>query len=144
MINTYVTAHLRTPGKLCLDAAAGRLGGIIWEQDFPKLAVFIASTGASEQYRLFFPMPEIFGRHKAAPPKSFHILLCTSLFLFESAPGIWLKIQRQTLLNEHLVQAHRLASNGTNSYVSLVVRFVTSQIFAFYVALPNQLDQLVA
>jgi hypothetical protein len=45
LIDTDVAGHVRTSSKLCLNTAPGRHRGIIWEQGFAKLAVFIASAG---------------------------------------------------------------------------------------------------
>src|SRR5437764_707862 len=62
-------------------------------------------------------MPEMLRRYKAAPPKSFYIVLCTSLVFFESALSVWFKIQRQTLLNDHLqpfLSAPHSAHAGAN------------------------------
>src|SRR5262249_14460249 len=143
-VDADIAGHARAGGELALDGAARRHREILGKQRLANLSIAIGAAGPAAQRAIPLSLTEILGCHEAAFPEAEPRIPGFRFIVQEAAFGRGLEIHRKALLDELLVQAHRLALDGAKPDVPFLEVVVGAEIVAADGATANQSCQLVA
>lgn len=144
LVDADIAGDARAHGKLGLDAAPGRHGGMIGEQHAANLAILVGSARSAQQGAVLSSMAEFPRSDKATLPKSEAIVFRSRFVILESPLRGGFRVQRVTLANQELVQTDGLALDGADAEMPFPVAGIGTQILAVDLVAADQARQMIA
>src|SRR5229473_2979707 len=115
VIDAHIPGHAGAHGKLALDGAARRHGGIVGEQHPAYLAILVGSARSAQQGAVLSPVAEFLRRGKAAFPEPAATVLRTRFVLLEAAFFGGFQIRCKALADQELVQTDGFTFDGAEA-----------------------------